>query len=548
MQTEVIKADNPKNTEYAAQRAAQVLGAGQVVAIPTETVYGLACSALDKTAAEKVFAVKGRPQDNPLIVHIADFSQIYDICEQVPERAKILADKFLPGPLTLILKKKPIIPDFISAGLPTVAVRIPSHPVARAIIRAAGVPLAAPSANLSGKPSTTTAKHVIDDLSGKIPLIIDGGNCDIGLESTILDLTVEPPAVLRPGGISPEQISAALGEPVRAENNPEIKDPAAAPKAPGMKYRHYAPSCPCTAVCGSPALSADYIAKTARAGDGIICFDRYAPLFSADKTVIAAGGRERPELFARELFDALRRLDEQNAGHIYIQCPPVRGIGLAVMNRVRKSSSGDVVTLHSTRIIGVSGRSGSGKSVISRALARFGAMHIDCDAIYYELLREDADMRAELNREFGQIVSEDGKLDRQRLSQVVFADPSRLKRLNEITHPFVIRKTMDLIDSAERDNLQTVVIDAPLLFECSLAGLCDITMAAVCDDDTAVARICKRDGISPERARKRIDAQRPNTFFADRADMVIKNNGDPKQIEEQLFAVLEQRGIKVDNK
>ena len=239
-------------TPAEAEKAASILRSGGLVALPTETVYGLGASALEEEAVKRIFEVKGRPQDNPLIIHVAGPEALSEWCEAVPESAYVLAERFWPGPLTLVLRcrktGRPYIPDRVTAGLDTVAVRCPDHPATLEVIRLAGVPVAAPSANLSGKPSTTTALHCLHDLEGKVEAILDGGPCRVGLESTILDLTVTPPRVLRPGGVTLEQLREILGE---VELDRGLVLPGETPKAPGMKYRHYAPSAELTLVrCG----------------------------------------------------------------------------------------------------------------------------------------------------------------------------------------------------------------------------------------------------------------------------------------------------------
>ena len=254
---------DPIRDNGALRQAGALLRAGEVVGMPTETVYGLAANALDSAAVAKIFLAKGRPQDNPLIVHIADKEQLSTLARMVPESARKLADAFWPGPLTIILPKAACIPDEVSAGLDTVGIRLPSHPVARALIREAGVPLAAPSANLSGRPSTTTSGHVMDDLGGRIPAIVEGGPCAVGVESTVVSLAGDVPRLLRPGGVSLEQLESVLGSvevdrALREKIGDEVRV-----SAPGMKYRHYAPKAPVTVVCGDPERTAVYITRHA---------------------------------------------------------------------------------------------------------------------------------------------------------------------------------------------------------------------------------------------------------------------------------------------
>lgn len=329
-------------SDGAIAQAGALLASGQVVGIPTETVYGLGANALDGTAVQKIFAAKGRPSDNPLIVHIADLAQIYSLTTEVPEAALRLAEAYWPGPMTIILPKASCIPQEVSAGLDTVGIRLPSHPIARAVIRAAGVPIAAPSANLSGRPSTTTAAHVMEDMNGKIAAVVDGGSCAVGVESTVVSLTGETPRLLRPGGISLEQLEAVLGtvEVDRAIVQPIGEDVRVS--APGMKYRHYAPHAPVTVVCGNPERSADYIAAHLTNTCGIICFDEFSSRFSSHITQ-TIGRSDDYAAQAQAIFDALRTFDHTEVSAIWAQCPDDSGIGLAVANRLKKAAGFHVI-------------------------------------------------------------------------------------------------------------------------------------------------------------------------------------------------------------
>lgn len=339
MQTQLLDANDPK----AMETAAQILKNGGLVGIPTETVYGLAANALDGKAVAKIFAAKGRPMDNPLIVHICEFDQIYRLVKTVPESAKQLAARFWPGPLTMILPKAEIIPDEVSAGLPTVAVRFPSHPAAQAIIRAAGLPLAAPSANLSGHPSPTTAEHVRNDLSGKIDAVLDGGSCGVGVESTVVTLATDPPRLLRPGGITLEQLRSVLGEVVL---DPAVLHPLAEgvrAASPGMKYKHYAPKANVVILDGGFEAYKAYVNAHAAPGVAALCYngderDLRVP-------AVCYGGEEDCGEQARELFDALRRLDEMQAKTVYARCPEPKGVGLAVYNRLIRAAGFEVLSV-----------------------------------------------------------------------------------------------------------------------------------------------------------------------------------------------------------
>ena len=329
----------PETDENAVKTAAELIRAGEVVGMPTETVYGLAANALDGEAVKKIFLAKGRPQDNPLIVHIADFEQIYDLCPAVPPQAKLLADAFWPGPLTMIVPKGDCIPDEVSCGLDTVGIRLPSHPMARALIRESGVPLAAPSANTSGRPSTTTAAHVMHDMDGKIAAVLDGGACGVGVESTVITLALERPRLLRPGGITLEQLRSVLGE-VDVDRE-KIGDDVKV-SAPGMKYRHYAPKAPVTVVRGDPQDTAKYIAEHIGNSTGVLCFDEYREMFPTC-VVECFGSQDDLGAQAREVFDRLRAFDDTAVTQIWAQCPSDEGLGLAVANRIKKAAGFSVI-------------------------------------------------------------------------------------------------------------------------------------------------------------------------------------------------------------
>lgn len=317
--------------------AAAALKCGKLVAFPTETVYGLGANALDDAAVRSIFKAKGRPQDNPLIVHIAQKEDIEKLVKSVPDTAKKVLDKLTPGPITIILEKSDIVPDVVTAGGKTVAIRIPESEIARKLIEKTGVPLAAPSANTSGKPSPTKASHVLEDLADKVEFIIDGGACRVGLESTVLDLTVTPPVILRPGGVTHEELCELLGE-VRGYKKYEEND--AAPKSPGMKYRHYAPAAEMTVFCGTDCrneikkeINAKKCEKIYVLTAGGFCYD------NAEN--INCG--ESPEEYSKNLFDALRRADKAGAQVIFAEFPfSSGGIVTALFNRISKSCGGNV--------------------------------------------------------------------------------------------------------------------------------------------------------------------------------------------------------------
>ena len=335
---------SPQKDKNAIKTAADLILQGEVVGMPTETVYGLAANALNGEAVAKNFRAKGRPQDNPLIVHIADFEQIYDLCPAVPSQAKLLAEAFWPGPLTVIVPKGDCIPNEVSCGLETVGIRLPSHPLARALIRAAGVPLAAPSANTSGRPSTTTAEHVLRDMDGRIAAILDGGPCGVGVESTVVTLALYKPRLLRPGGVTLEQLETVLGEvEVDRALYEKIGDDVKV-SAPGMKYRHYAPKAPVTVVRGDPQKTAKYIAEQISGPTGVLCFDEYGDNFPTC-VVERFGSQNDLAAQAREVFDRLRAFDDTDVQQIWAQCPSDEGLGLAVANRIKKAAGFHVIEL-----------------------------------------------------------------------------------------------------------------------------------------------------------------------------------------------------------
>lgn len=352
-----------KDPEGAVAQAGKLIAAGEVVAFPTETVYGLGADGLNSEAVAKIFAAKGRPADNPLILHIAEREDILQLSSGLNENAKALMDTFWPGPLTLVVAKAGRIPDVVTAGLDTVAVRMPSHPVAAALIRAAGRPIAAPSANLSGKPSPTNARDVAEDMAGKIAGVLDGGSCGIGVESTVVDTTSPIPTILRPGAITREMLEERLGA---VEIDPALSgNPAVRPKAPGMKYRHYAPKAPLYLYEGGGAGEA-LAAAALRAQKeglriGVLCDEetkeRMLPMLRRDQSVqVLTWGRGAADL-AEHLYELLRQFDRSGPQLILGMGVPERDLGLAVMNRLRKAAGFHILLADEG---GIRPRSGSG--------------------------------------------------------------------------------------------------------------------------------------------------------------------------------------------
>lgn len=353
METEIVKIRHgairfTRSEEDGLRRAGEVIRRGGLAAFPTETVYGLG-GALDPESARKIYAAKGRPSDNPLIVHICRFEDIYPLVSRLSEAAVKVAGVFWPGPLTLILPKSQKVPYEITGGLETVAVRFPSHPAARKLIEYAGGYVAAPSANTSGRPSPTCAKYVIEDMDGRIDMIVDGGEVGIGLESTIIDLTAEPPQILRPGYITWEMLDRVL-EGVAMDAAIMEPECGQAPKAPGMKYRHYAPSGRLVIVEGAPGEVVSYIngrtAADKAAGEktGVLGTEETLEHYQAD-VVKCVGEREDEEGIARRLFTVLREFDDEKVTMIYSESFSSRGLGQAIMNRLLKAAGHRVIRL-----------------------------------------------------------------------------------------------------------------------------------------------------------------------------------------------------------
>ncbi len=351
METKIIKIDQDNLDHKLMQEAGDLIAAGELVAFPTETVYGLGGDALDPEASKKIYSAKGRPSDNPLIVHISDFSDLERIAKTVPEDARKLSDAFWPGPLTMIVEKGDTVPYATTGGMDTVAVRMPNHPIALDLIRRSGCLIAAPSANTSGRPSPTEAAHVAEDLSGKIAMIIDGGSVGIGIESTIIDLTEDTPMVLRPGYITPQMLSKVLGKEVIIDPGIIAADDTRKPKAPGMKYKHYAPKADMAIVDGTRK---HVIAKinelvASHRDDGkkiaVIATEETKQFYDAD-VVLSMGSRADEDSIAHELYRILRDCDELDVDVIFSESFSTPRIGQAIMNRMLKAAGHQVIDTH----------------------------------------------------------------------------------------------------------------------------------------------------------------------------------------------------------
>ena len=507
--------------------AAKILRAGGLVAMPTETVYGLGANALDEKAVRQIFEVKGRPQDNPLILHLSGPQWLPRYCANIPPMAFILARKFWPGPLTLVLQRRNNVPDCVTAGLESVAVRCPSHPVAQALIRELGLPIAAPSANVSGRPSCTTAQEVMADMGGKIQGVIDGGPCAIGLESTILDLTGPQPRLLRPGGVSVEAIETLIGHIAVDKAVTGTLPEGERPKSPGMKYRHYAPRMPLTVFSGAPDASAREMARRMCPRTGILCFDEYRYMFPNQETR-SLGPYDAPGEQARRLFSALRAFDEGDCTEIYAQCPDSRGLGLAVGNRLKRAAGFHIVESDTQRIIlGLTGGTGAGKSTVLQIVEEMGGSVLDCDRVYNQLLDENNAMRLEIRRTFRGAFSVDGTLDRKKLGAEVFSNRDQMAKLNGIVYRYLLPVLEEQIASVKEG---LCAVDAVNLIESGIDRLCDATIAVTAPMEMRVRRIMARDDIPEQYARMRIFAQKSDEYYRGKCDYELNNVSDTPEL------------------
>ena len=519
--------------------AADILRQGGLIGIPTETVYGLGANALDEDAVRKIFEAKGRPQDNPLIIHIPGPQWLPRYCEDVPPLAYTLARKFWPGPLTMILKRKKIIPDATTAGLDTVGVRCPDHQVTLAIIRESGVPIAAPSANTSGRPSCTTAADVMEDMEGKIDAVVDGGPCQVGVESTIIDLTCEPPRLLRPGGLPLEALEDVAG-PIAVDRavTQQLKE-GEQPKAPGMKYRHYAPKAPVTVVTGPAASSARTIQHLAQPGDGVICFDEFATLFD-QQVVEHLGPSQDKRIQAQRVFDALRAFDSKDAPQIYAQCPDSQGLGLAISNRLKKAAGFKTIAAEERKVIlGITGGTGSGKTSALNAIRDLGGTVIDCDAVYHKMVAENQELRHAIEVKFHGVFNSDGSLNRKKLGELVFENKERMEQLNEVIYRFLVPEVQRLC----QEGGDLVAIDAINLVESGVDSICDKTIAITAPMELRVRRITARDGIDERYARMRISAQKSDEFYRGKCDYELSNTAETAEAFQSAAQIFFQRLI-----
>ena len=423
----------------------------------------------------------------------------------------------------MIFPKSSIVPYGTTGGLETVAVRMPSDPVANRLIHLAKVPVAAPSANTSGRPSPTTAQHVWQDMNGRIEMILDGGPVGIGVESTIVDVSGEVPTLLRPGAVTMEMLEKTVGH---VEIDPAIQGPPTAdfhPKAPGMKYRHYAPKAPVTVITGAPEKSAQEILRRVGPTSGVICFEEFADLFR-EQEVHTLGPVGDKLVQAQRVFDALRTFDTSDVTEIFAQCPDNRGLGLAIGNRLKKAAGFHVVEADSERVVlGLTGGTGAGKSSALRAIRSLGGEVIDCDALYHEMLETCAPLRDEIGVSFPGAFDAAGQLDRRKLGQEVFSHKDRLEQLNGIVARHLVPEVRRRLAASES---KIFAIDAINLLEGGLDQLCDRTIAVTAPLELRVRRIMARDNITEQYARLRISAQQPDEYYRGKCDCELNNAAD----------------------
>ena len=528
-----------KNTTEDIKKAAAILTDGGLVAMPTETVYGLAADALNGEAVRRIFEAKGRPMDNPLIVHVAEFSDIerLHLVRSIPEKAVKLAQAFSPGPLTIIMEKGDVIPDEVSAGLDTVAIRIPSHPDAQRLLRSSGLALAAPSANTSGKPSPTTAQHVIDDMDGRIEAVLDGGACGVGVESTVITLATDIPRILRPGIITREEIESVIG-PIEVDkavlNKLENNEKAA---SPGMKYKHYAPKARVILLRGSDEKYINYLNRLYARDKSIaaLCYIEDQTRLSAPCITMGSETDEKQQ--AQALFDALRAVDElQGVKTVYAHCPSATGVGMALYNRLIRAAAFEVIDLPTKRVIGLTGQTGAGKSEVSRMLSEMGAVVISADEAARDAV-EDSEVKAMLCAAFGDVLKADGSLDRRLVAQIAFSKPGRTAVLNAITHPKI---ASIMLSKAERVDADAVFFDASQLFEARMEVYCDRVIGVVADEAIRLERLLQRDGISREDVALRMSAQFDEGFFLRFCDDILYNNESLKKLSEEVDKLYER--------
>ena len=504
--------------------AAEILKADGIVALPTETVYGLAASACSADAIAKVFAAKGRPQDNPLIVHISDMEMLGEVVSEFSAEAKALAENFWPGPLTMVLPKSEKICDSVSRGLSTVAVRMPENEVAREVIKVSGLPLAAPSANISGSPSPTTAEHVITDLDGKIDAVVISGDCAVGVESTVVTLSTNPPRLLRPGFITAEQLREILPDLVIDKAVLEELDSGEKAASPGMLYKHYSPKTEVFLVEGNSDEFISFVND--KKDSAAVCFSEEAEKIKIK--ALSLGSKDKADDHAKRLFSLLRECDELGVNAVYIHAPTKTGIGLAVYNRLVRAAGFKVIKLKKT--IGLTGPTGAGKTSACEVAEKLGYKVINCDTLARRAV-ERAETLSALIKAFGEEITENGKLNRKALAKKAFSSKENTELLNKTILPFIVALIKEETEKAEEDK---ILLDAPTLYESGADSLCNAVIAVMSSRENRKARILSRDSLTEEAAELRLSAGKNDDYYKEKTQHIIYNDGTLAEFKENF--------------
>lgn len=531
------------NSKEDIKAAAEILKNGGLAAIPTETVYGLAADALNASAVSSIFEAKGRPSDNPLIVHISSIDDIekFGLVREFPKSARLLAEKFWPGPLTIVMPKSDLVPKETTGGLDSVALRMPSHPVAREIIKAAGCPLAAPSANLSGSPSPTTAQHVLADMRGRIPAVVEGGSCEVGLESTVITVCTEIPTVLRPGKVTLEELRDVLGQVNLSRAVLEELKEGEEAASPGMKYKHYSPKARVYLVKGSDMAFSSYVNTKEPQSTAALCYD--SDVTALHCHTLSLGDKNDFEAQAHNLFAALREADSiEGVDTIYVRCPGTQGLSMALFNRLIRAAGFQVITLRGEgyRLIGLTGPTGSGKSHASRVFAQKGFAVVNADEIAHKALTLPECIE-KLTRAFGkEILSPDGSVCRKALGSIAFSSEENTQKLNEITHPVIADLCEEEFDLLCSEGASSIVLDAPTLIESGLHNICDRVVSVISPAQTRLERIMARDGITREKALERMSAQQDDDFYKEHSQYMLTNDTSLEDFTEKAEKLAEE--------
>ncbi len=508
LKTEIFKIYRRNNNNI--NKVCEILKNGGVVALPTETVYGLAADALNPEAVKKIFAAKGRPADNPLIVHIANKEQLKEIALSVPENAQKCINAFWPGPFTVILPKKDIVPDITSGGLNTVAVRCPENPIINEIIKRSGLMLAAPSANLSGSPSPTTFKHVLSDMNGRIEGIVNSYDCKIGVESTVVSFLNNEVRLLRPGKITAERIKKIIPDLIIDSGVLQIIKDQKKALSPGMKYKHYAPKCSVTLINGKKQA---FIKFVNRKNITVLAEKTEQEYITAPKIFLG----EHPE---HRLFTALRELDEKGIKKAYVKSPDKKGMGLALYNRLIRAAGFNEINL--PLVLGLTGPSGVGKTSFAAKAKEFGFAVIDCDKAAREVTDEALPM---LIKAFGETIVSNGKLNRKKLGVIAFSTEENTQKLNGIMLPVIVKNINKKIKKLSVKN-DVILLDGATLIESGAAEkICKKIIVVTADEQIRFNRFKARDNLNDIEAEARKKASKPNEFYKSYADYYLLNNG-----------------------